>query len=208
MRLILHHLVNSRSQRILWLLEELNASYDIRTYQRDSITNLAPPELAQVHPRGKSPLLEADGRLIGESGAIVEYLCEQCSGDWLIPDREDDHYIDYLEFLHFAEGSAITPILLNLYASRLADAAAPILPRIAEQLDAHFQYMDKALVATGHFAGADWTAADVMMSFPAEIAVMNGAENYPHLVQFVKQCHARPAWKRARQRGGPYFMFQ
>lgn len=207
MHLIVHHLNNSRSQRILWLLEELNADYEIRLYQRDAVTNLAPPELAQIHPLGKSPLLEADGRLIGESGAIVEYICGQCGGGDLIVRPSDEHFISYLEFLHFAEGSAMTPVLMNLYAARLGDAAAPILPRIHEQLAAQFQYMDNALAATGHFAGRGLTAADIMMSFPAEIAVMNGAETYPRLARFVAACHARPAWQRARARSGAYFIF-
>lgn len=207
MHLIVHHLNNSRSQRILWLLEELNADYEIRSYQRDAVTNLAPPELALVHPLGKSPLLEVDGRLIAESGAIVEYICQQCGGDEWVARPRDAHYISYLEFLHFAEGSAMTPVLMNLYAARLGEAAAPILPRIHEQLAAQFQYMDKMVAETGHFAGENWTAADIMMSFPAEIAVMNGAEATPRLARFVEACHARPAWQRARERGGTYFIF-
>lgn len=207
MSLIVHHLNNSRSQRILWLLEELGLEYDVRRYDRDAVTNLAPPELRQVHPLGKSPLLEVDGRLISESGAIVEYLCLRHGGDYLVPSRDSDDYIRYLEFMHFAEGSAMTPILMNLYAARLGDAAAPLMPRIHEQLAAHFQFMEQALGESGYFAGPYFTAADVMMSFPAEVAVMNGSEAHPRLKAFVAACHARPTWKRARERGGDYFIF-
>jgi glutathione S-transferase len=207
MALIVHHLANSRSQRILWLLEELGVDYEVRRYERDSVTNLAPPELAAIHPLGKSPLIEVDGQLIAESGAIVEYICSAFGGEaWQIGSA-DHAYIRYLEFLHFAEGSAMTPILLNLYAGRLGDAAAPLMPRIQQQLSSHFSYMDEILADTGHFAGADWTAADVMMSFPAEIAVLSFGETYPNISAFVQSVHQRPAWQRARERGGAYYIF-
>lgn len=207
MTLTVHHLANSRSQRILWLLEELGAEYEVRRYERDAESNLAPPELSAIHPLGKSPLIEVDGQLIAESGAIVEYLCEKFDGEsWQIG-KDSSDYIPYLEFLHFAEGSAMTPILLNLYASRLGGAAAPIMPRVQQQLQAHFSFMDKSLSETGHFVGSDWTAADVMMSFPAEIAAMSTGKAYPHILQFVQKIHEQPAWKRARERGGSYYIF-
>lgn len=207
MTLIVHHLANSRSQRILWLLEELGAHYDVLRYERDAISNLAPPELLAIHPLGKSPLIEMDGQLIAESGAIVEYICSHAGGStWQIGSDSPD-YIRYLEFMHFAEGSAMTPILLNLYVSRLGDTAAPLMPRIQQQLGSHFSYMDQMLSETGHFAGTDWTAADVMMSFPAEVAVMSTGDSYPNIVKFVRAIHERPAWKRARERGGNYYIF-
>ncbi|HMQ19200.1 MAG TPA: glutathione S-transferase [Sphingopyxis sp.] len=207
MSLIVHHLNNSRSQRILWLLEEIGAPYEIRHYQRDATTNLAPPELKAIHPLGKSPLLEADGRIIQESGAIVEYLCERHGGEALVPARGTDDHVRHLELVHFAEGSAMTPIILNIYLGRLGDAAAPVKPRIDEQLDAHFRYLDGEVNEAGHFIGEALSAADIMLSFPAEVAAMNGADRYPRLAAFVTAMHARPAWQAAREKGGAYFVF-
>lgn len=207
MSLIVHHLNNSRSQRILWLLEELGAPYEIKHYQRDTVTNLAPPELKAIHPLGKSPLLEDSGRVIQESGAIAEYLCENYGGEALVPARGTDDHVRHLELIHFAEGSAMTPILLNIYLGRLGDAAAPVKPRIDEQLDAHFAYLEGELGETGHFIGDSLSAADIMLSFPAEVAAMGGAARYPKLAAFVAAMHARPAWQAAREKGGAYFVF-
>lgn len=207
MSLIVHHLNNSRSQRILWLLEELGAPYEIKHYQRDTVTNLAPPELKAIHPLGKSPLLEDSGRVIQESGAIAEYLCENYGGEALVPARGTDDHVRHLELIHFAEGSAMTPILLNIYLGRLGDAAAPVKPRIDEQLDAHFAYLEGELGDSGHFIGDSLSAADIMLSFPAEVAAMGGAARYPKLAAFVAAMHARPAWQAAREKGGAYFVF-
>lgn len=207
MSLIVHHLNNSRSQRILWLLEELGAPYEIKQYQRDAVTNLAPPELKAIHPLGKSPLLEDAGRVIQESGAIAEYLCENYGGEALVPARGTDDHVRHLELIHFAEGSAMTPIILNLYLSRLGDAVAAVKPRIDEQLDAHFAYLDSEVNDAGHFIGDRLSAADIMLSFPAEVAAMNGAARYPKLAAFVAAMHARPAWQAAREKGGAYFVF-
>lgn len=206
MTLIVHHLNNSRSQRILWLLEEIGAPYDVKYYDRDATTNLAPPELIAVHPLGKSPVIEDNGRVIIESGAITEYLCERHGGGHLVPERGSDDHISHLEWLHFAEGSVMTPILLRLYTARLGEAAAPLEPRINQQLDAHFAYMESRVGDTGHFIGDSLSAADIMLSFPAEIAIMQGmAPRYPKLASFVNACHARPAWQRAREKGGAYY---
>lgn len=207
MSLIVHHLNNSRSQRILWLLEELGAPYEINHYQRDAVTNLAPPELKAIHPLGKSPLLEDSGRVIQESGAIAEYLCENYGGEAFVPARGTDDHVRHLELIHFAEGSAMTPILLNIYLGRLGDAAAPVKPRIDEQLDAHFAYLEGELGDAGHFIGDSLSAADIMLSFPAEVAAMGGAARYPKLAAFVAAMHARPAWQAAREKGGAYFVF-
>lgn len=205
MSIIVHHLNNSRSQRILWLLEELNLPYDIRHYARDAVTNLAPDALLKVHPLGKSPMIEDDGKLIFESAAIVEYLCERHKGGNLVPARGTDLHIRYLEFMHFAEGSVMTPILLNLYTARLGEAAAPLHPRIQQQLDSHFAFMDETLKATGWFVGDSLTGADIMMSFPAEAAVKMGkAANLANLSAFVEKIHARPAFQTALEKGGPY----
>ncbi|WP_338425093.1 glutathione S-transferase family protein [Sphingopyxis kveilinensis] len=206
MSLIVHHLNNSRSQRILWLLEEIGAPYEIKFYDRDPVTNLAPPELVAVHPLGKSPVLEDDGRVVIESGAITEYLCERHGGGHLVPERGTDDHVSHLEWLHFAEGSAMTPILLRIYTARLGEAAAPLEPRINQQLDAHFSYMESRIGTNGHFIGDALSAADIMLSFPAEIAIMQGmAPRYPRLAEFVNACHARPAWQRAREKGGAYY---
>lgn len=205
MTIIVHHLNHSRSQRILWLLEELNVPYEIRHYARDAVTNLAPEALTNIHPLGKSPLIEDDGTVIFESGAIVEYLCERHGGGHFVPARGTDAHIRYLEFLHFAEGSVMTPILLNLYTARLGEAAAPLHPRINQQLDSHFEFMDDRLNATGWFVGDSLTGADIMMSFPAEAAVKMGrAANLPNVTAFVEKIHARPAFQAALEKGGPY----
>lgn len=202
--IIVHHLNNSRSQRILWLLEELGLDYTIRAYQRDAVTNLAPPELKAVHPLGKSPVLEIDGQVIIESGAIVQHLCDATGRFQPAPGTPDA--LRHLQFLHFAEGSAMTPILLNLYVSRLGEAGAPLQPRIQEQLASYFDYLEAELRPSGHFVGDDLTGADIMLSFVAEIAQRFGmGERYPRLSAFVAAMHARPAWQAALAKGGPYF---
>ncbi|WP_137871282.1 glutathione S-transferase [Sphingopyxis sp. 2PD] len=206
MTLIVHHLNNSRSQRILWLLEEIGAPYEIKYYDRDATTNLAPPELVAVHPLGKSPVISDGDRVVIESGAITEYLCERHGGGHLVPERGTDDHVSHLEWLHFAEGSAMTPILLRIYTARLGEAAAPLEPRINQQLDAHFSHMESRVGDSGHFIGDSLSAADIMLSFPAEIAIMQGmAPRYPKLAAFVNACHARPAWQRAREKGGAYY---
>jgi len=202
--LTVHHLNNSRSQRVLWLLEELGLAYEIKTYQRDAQTNLAPPELLQVHPLGKSPMIEDNGRLIVESGAIVEYLCTRYAPQ-MIPAADSDDWISHQELMHFAEGSAMTPILLALYVGRLGAAGAPLGPRIEQQLDSHFNYMESVLRPSGHFVLDDLSAVDIMMSFPAEVAVRQGrGEAHPKLAAFVDAIHARPGFLRALEKGGAY----
>ncbi len=202
--IVVHHLNNSRSQRILWLLEELGVDYDIRAYQRDGVTNLAPPELLDVHPLGKSPMVEMEDMLIAESGAIVELICAK-HGPHMIPDIGSLEYVRHLEWMHFAEGSAMTPILLALYTGRLGDAAAPLQPRIEQQLRSHFEFMESGLRDSGHFVLDDLSAADIMLSFPAEVAIAQGrGKHYPKLASFVSHIHARPAYQRALERGGPY----
>ncbi|MFC4667616.1 glutathione S-transferase family protein [Seohaeicola nanhaiensis] len=204
--ILVHHLNNSRSQRILWLLEELELTYDLRRYERDAVTNLAPPELAAVHPLGKSPVIELDGRRIAESGAIVEVLCQK-HGRHLLPRSGSDDSITHTELMHFAEGSAMVPILLGLYTGRLGSAAAPLHPRIEQQLASHFEFMEQMLRPSGHFVLDDLSAVDVMMSFPAEIAIKQGrGALLPKLAAFVEAMHARPAWQRALERGGAYHL--
>jgi glutathione S-transferase len=205
MTLKIHHLNNSRSQRILWLLEELGVSYEIVHHQRDSVTNLAPPSLTTLHPLGKSPVIDDDGFMVVESGAITEYLCERHGGDHLVPPKGTEHHIRYLEWLHFAEGSAMTPILLRLYTARLGDAAEPLQPRISQQLQSHFQYMEDSIQPSGFFVGDSLTGADIMLIFPAEIAVAQGyGAKMPKLAAFVKMVHAMPSYQAALEKGGPY----
>ncbi len=212
MTITVHHLNNSRSQRILWLLEELGAEYEVVAYQRDRATNLAPPELSNAHPLGKSPLIE-DARngqtlRVAESGAIIQYLCERHGGESWLPDPAGEEHVRHLEWMQFGESSFFVPVMLKLYAGRLGEAAAPLMPRIEEQLAAHVQFAEDNIRPSLHFVGDDWTAADVMMSFPAEVAVMQGhAARAPKLDAFVAAIHARPAWQRARERGGPYFIW-
>ncbi len=197
----LHHLNRSRSHRILWLLEEIGVDYTIAHYQRDAKTNLAPADLLAVHPLGKSPMIEIDGRLVTESAAIVEVLCSRFAPD-MIPAADSDAYISHLELMHFAEGSAMTPILLNLYVGRLGEAGAPLHPRIQSELDNHYSYMNNMLRPSGHFVLDDLSAADIMLSFPAEIAMrQNRADDFPSLANFVETIHARPAYQRATEKG-------
>ena len=197
----LHHLNRSRSHRIFWLLEEIGKDYEVALYERDSVTNLAPPELLHVHPLGKSPMIELDGRLVTESGAIVEVLC-QTFAPQMIPASDTDAYKTHLELMHFAEGSAMTPILLNLYVGRLGEAGAPLHPRINAELDSHFRYMDSLIRPSGHFVLDDLSAVDIMLSFPAEIAVRMGrAADLPALRRFVEMIQARPAYRRAVEKG-------
>jgi len=197
----LHHLNRSRSHRIFWLLEEIGEPYEIIAYERDAITNLAPAELLKVHPLGKSPMIELDGRLITESGAIVEILCQKYAPQ-MIPQAGSDAYFSHLEMMHFAEGSVMTPILLNLYVSRLKEAGAPLHPRINAELDSHFRYMAGLLRPSGHFVMDELSAADIMLSFPAEVALRLGrGDDFPALAGFVDAIQNRPAYKRAMEKG-------
>lgn len=201
--IVLHHLNRSRSFRILWLLEELGLDYELRRYRRDTKTNLAPAELRDLHPLGKSPLLELDGRLISESGAIVETLCTRFAPE-MIPDSASDAYISHLETMHFAEGSAMTPILLNLYVSRLGEAGEPLQPRIQSELTSHFAYMEQILRPSGHFVLDALSAADIMLSFPAQVVLLlKRGEEFPRLRAFVEAISARPAFQAALTKAGP-----
>jgi glutathione S-transferase len=198
----LHHLNRSRSLRIAWLLEEIGQPYELVLHARDAKTNLAPPELLDIHPLGKSPVLEMDGERLTESAAITEVLCARFAPQMIPPSGTAAH-LRHLELMHFAEGSAMTPVLLNLYVGRLAQAGAPLHPRIASELDNHFSYMERVLRPSGHFVLDDLSAADIMLSFPAQIAMRLGhREAYPKLAAFVDAIEARPAYLRAVEKGG------
>jgi glutathione S-transferase len=202
--IVVHHLNDSRSQRILWLLEEINLPYEIKHYQRDAQTRLAPPELKAIHPLGKSPVITDNGRVIIESGAIVDYLVRKY-GPQLQPNVSTAAYDDYQQWLHYAEGSAMLPLLLKLYVSRLGDAGAPLSPRIESELANHIGFVDKSLADREWLIGNDMTGADIQMSFVGEAAsARTNRSLYPNLEAWVKRFQARPAYQRALVRGGPY----
>jgi len=198
-----HHLNDSRSQRVLWLLEELGLPYEIRLYQRDAITRLAPPELKAVHPLGKSPVLEDGGQKIIESGAIVDYLIRHHGGSHLEPARDTPEFESYNQWLHYAEGSAMLPLLLRLYVGRLGDAGAPLAPRINSELDNHLGYVDRALQGRDWLLGDMFSGADIQMSFVGEIA-RDARTRFQNLDAWVRRFQQRAAYKRALERGGPY----
>ena len=201
-----HHLNNSRSQRILWLLEELALPYEVIRYERDPQTMLAPPELRAVHPLGKSPVLVEDGETVAETGAIIEHVLERHGAGRLAPPPGTPAHRRFRYWLHFAEGSAMTPLLVKLYLMRVGEAAAPVLSRIEANLAAMLDYLEAEVAKEGHFAGPDFTAADVMMSFPLEAATARGGldASRPALFGLLRQLQARPAYRRALERGGPY----
>jgi glutathione S-transferase len=216
-----HHLNNSRSQRVLWLLEELEVPYELKKYQRDAKTMLAPPELARVHPLGKSPVLTDDGTTVAESGAIIEYLVETHGGGRLRPPPGTDERRRFTYWLHFAEGSAMPPLLLKLICDRIGSGegmpffvkpiakgiaakvkALAVEPNLKRQLD----FMEGELARSSWFAGEDFSAADIQMSFPVEAAAQRAGldGSRPKLMAYLKKIHARPAYRRALERGGPY----
>lgn len=206
--IVVHHLNDSRSERILWLLEELGAPYELKHYQRDAATRLAPPELTAVHPLGKSPVITDDGRTIHESGAIVDYLIRRHGGGRLAPALGSEAYETYNQWLHYAEGSAMLPLLLLMYVARLGEAGAPLHPRIESEIANHMGYVDRVL------AGRDWlmdefSAADVQMSFVGEVLGAFGRlDAYPNIKAWVKRFQARPAYKAALEKGGAYSFVQ
>jgi glutathione S-transferase len=218
--IVVHHLNNSRSQRVLWLLEELGLPYEIRHYQRNKKTKLAPPELRAVHPLGKSPVI-TDGELtLAESGAIVEYLAETYGDGKLAPRPGTLEYQSYRYWMHYAEGSAMPPLLLKLVFDQVERApmpffVKPIAKRISAKVNAafigpqirtHLDFMEGELGKSEWFAGKRFSAADIQMSFPLEAAASRGGLDgtRPKLVAFLARVHARPAYKRALEKGGPF----
>lgn len=215
-----HHLNNSRSQRVLWLLEELGLPYEVRHYQRDAQTMLAPPELRAVHPLGKSPVITDGDVTVAESGAIVEYLVETHGQGRLVPPAGTPERRRWTYWLHFAEGSAMPPLLLKLVFGRVRSApmpffVKPIAKAIADKvlgsfvepnLRAQLDFMEAELGQRAWFAGPEFSAADIQMSFPVEAAAQRAGldASRPQLMGWLKRIHARPAFQRALQRGGPY----
>jgi glutathione S-transferase len=203
--LVVHHLNDSRSQRILWLLEELGAPYEIKFYQRDATTRLAPPELKAVHPLGKSPVITDGDETIAESGAIVDYILRRYGEGRLAPAPGSKDFETYNEWLHYAEGSAMLPLMLNMYVGRLGEAGAPLQPRIDSEIANHVGYVDRALEGREWLLGSELTGADVQMSFVGEVVRAFGRQDqYPNVKAWVERFQARPAYLRALEKGGPY----
>ena len=203
--LVVHHLNDSRSQRILWLLEELGVAYEIKRYERDATTRLAPPELLAVHPLGKSPVITDEGRTIHESGAIVDYIIRRHGGGRLAPAIGSEAYETYNQWLHYAEGSAMLPLMLQLYTSRLGEAAAPLKPRIESETANHLGYVDRALAGKSWLLGEELTGADINLIFVGEVAGVFGRfPQYPNIQAWVERAQARPAYKAALEKGGTY----
>ncbi|HEY1962869.1 MAG TPA: glutathione S-transferase [Rhizomicrobium sp.] len=200
-----HHLNNSRSQRILWLLEELNAPYEIVPYQRMSPIPLAPPELKAVHPLGKSPIITDDGETIAESGAIVEYILDKFGNGRLRPRPATPEHVRYIEWMHYAEGSAMLPLLMHMYLGFLGEGAAPLRPRVDSEIANHLSYMEKAIKGRQFFVGDDLTGADIQLTFALEAANASGLlKDYPALADYLSRMQARQAYRRAIEKGGPY----
>jgi len=216
--IVVHHLNNSRSQRVLWLLEELGVPYEVRKYQRDPVTLLAPPELRKIHPLGKAPVVVDGGEVLAESGAIIEYFVEKHGR--LAPPPGTPEWRRYRYWMHYAEGSAMPPLLLKLVFDRLEKAQAPFFVRpvmrgiaakakdgfVLPQINLHLDWMESELGRGPWFAGSELTAADIQMSFPLEAAASRGGLNdsRPRLMDFLARIHARPAYQRAVERGGEF----
>lgn len=222
--IVVHHLNNSRSQRVLWLLEELGVEYDIRRYQRDPKTMLAPPELREVHPLGKSPVLTDGHLVVAESGAILEYLVGKYGNGRFIPPAGSPQRLRYTYWLHFAEGSVQPQLLLKLLFGRIERGPMPFFARpiakaiarrtlegfVQPNLDRQLDYMEAELGKSAWFAGEEFSAADIQMSFPLEAAVARGGldEKRPRLMGFLRRIHERPAYRRAIERGGAYALMK
>ena len=218
--IVVHHLNNSRSQRVLWLLEELGVEYDIERYQRDATTMLAPASLRAVHPLGKSPVITDGDSTIAESGAIVEYLVDRYGAGRLIPPPGTPERLRYTYWLHYAEGSAMPPLLMKLIFDRIEKGPMPFFIRpvaraiaakakssfIEPNIARHLDFMEAELGKSEWFAGKEFSAADIQISFPLEAAAARGGLNSsrPKLMAFLERIHARPAYKRAVERGGEY----
>ena len=207
--IIVHHLENSRSQRILWMLEELGLPYEIKRYERNKATMLAPPELKKVHPLGKSPVIEdtdvQGGQVVAETGAIVEYLVDKADGRLGAPANRADA-LRYRFWLHYAEGSMMPPLLLKLVLARIPILGKAATKKIQPMIDVHLDYVESELSQRPWFAGAEMTAADIMMSFPLEAARSRGGlnESRPATIAWLAKVHARPAYQAGLKKGGPY----
>jgi len=222
--IVVHHLNNSRSQRVLWLLEELGLDYEVKRYERDPETMRAPTELRQIHPLGKSPIVTDGDLVLAETGAIIEYLVDKYGGGKLAPAPGTPERLRYTYWLHYAEGSAMSPLLLKLIFGRMESAPAPFFIRpiaraiarkvqatiVDPQLKLHLDYLEGELSKAPWFVGDEFSAADIMMSFPLEGAASRGGldDSRPKLMDFLARIHARPAYQQALERGGPYALLR
>ncbi len=218
--IVVHHLNNSRSQRVLWLLEELGLEYEVKRYERDRKTMLAPPELRAIHPLGKSPVITDGDLTLAESGAIVEYLIERYGNGRLSPPPGTPAYLRYRYWLHYAEGSVMSPLLLKLVFDKIEKSPMPFFAKpiakaisgkakssfITPQINTHLDYLEGELAKSSWFAGEEFSGADVQLSFPLEAAAARGGldASRPRLMAFLQRIHARPAYKKAIERGGEY----
>lgn len=205
MTILVHHLNNSRSQRVLWLLEELGEPYDVRRYERDRKTMRAPESLRAIHPLGRSPVVEVDGHRLIETGAIMDYLVAR-SGNRFGPPADAEGAIRYRQFLHYAEGSMMPPLLALLVVNKLGLLGRPARPTVQHMLDDHLDWLESELASRPYFAGDAFTAADMMMSFPLEASRARGGldESRPNLLRWLGEMHARPAYRAALKTGGHY----
>src|SRR5258708_876170 len=218
--IVVHHLNNSRSQRVLWLLEELGLEYEIKRYERDAKTMLAPASLRAVHPLGKSPVVTDGSLTLAESGAIIEYLVERYGNGKLAPAPRTPERLRYTYWLHYAEGSAMPPLLLKLVFDRIANGPVPFFVKpvakaishrvlttfVNPQIELHLAFMETELEKSRWFAGNEFSAADIQLSFPLEAAAARAGLNAsrPKLMAYLDRIHARPAYQRALERGGEY----
>lgn len=203
--IVVHHLNNSRSQRILWLLEELRLPYEVEFYERVKETNAAPAELKRVHPLGRAPIIVDNGRVVAESAAIIDYIIRHYGEGRLQPSQVDPAYDDYVFWLHYAEGSAILPILLKVNASRVGAGASAIEARIEQAMADDLSYIDSSLALHDYLLGAALSGADIQLSFVGELAARwTDRSRYPNIEAWVRRFQARPAYRAAIERGGPY----
>ena len=218
--IVVHHLNNSRSQRVLWLLEELGIEYEIRHYQRDPQTMLAPKELLAVHPLGKSPVITDGALTLAESGAILEYLVDRYGHGRLVPGAGTPERVRYTYWMHYAEGSMMSPLLMKLVFDQMEKAKMPFFAKpiakgiaakvkgafVVPQIQRHLDYLEGELAKSDWFVGQDFSTADVQMSFPLEAAQARGGLNAsrPRLMGFLERIRARPAYRKALERGGPF----
>jgi glutathione S-transferase len=203
--IVVHHLDDSRSQRILWLLEELSLPYEIRLHKRDPKSRSAPPALKQVHPLGKSPVIEDGGRVIAESGAIIDYILRRYGNGRLQPAPSDANYNDYVYWLHYAEGSGMPALIIRINVARVGEAAATALPRLDAEIAQQLGYLNNALEGRSYILGEELSAADIQLSFIGELAAARfGIAGYPNIEAWVKRFQARSAYKAALANGGAY----
>jgi glutathione S-transferase len=203
--IIVHHLDDSRSQRILWLLEELGLPYEIRQHKRDPKTRLAPPELRQIHALGKSPVIEDGAKVVAESGAIIDYVLRHYGDGRLAPAPSTSEYDDYVHWMHYAEGSGMPALIIRINVARVGEAAAPALPRLDGEISLQLGYLNDALKGRLYILGREFSAADIQLSFIGELAGARfGIDGYPDIKAWVQRFQSRPAYLAALAKGGAY----